>query len=190
MGNGVGLTVGSANRVGVANGAKIAIGVGVKMRPLVGVGMGVEKVMGVLTDRLVKVVVEIAVRNGIRVPVANGVGNAAAKGVALSDATRVANSRGVGEANTTGVGSGVGMAPMVATGRTWTGEGTVSRPPPPHAAPMANRPPVAARASLRPILLALFSGAVPNISSENRYGVDAAARAAVAGVFIAPFVAM
>ncbi len=146
------MAVGRANRMGVAKGVKMAIGVGVKKRPRVGVGMGVEKVMGVLTDRPARVVVEIGVRNGIRVAVA--------KGVALSDATRVANSRGVGEANTTGVESGVGMAPTEAAGATCTGAGTESAPPP-HAAPMANRPPNAVRASLRPILVTLLSAAVP-----------------------------
>ncbi len=167
----------------------MAIGVGVKKRPLVGVGMGVEKVMGVLTDRLARVVVEIGVRNGIRVAVANGVGNAAAKGVAVSDATRVAKRRGVGEANTTGVGGGVGMAPTEAAGPTWTGAGTVSGPPP-HAAPMANRPPIATAAIPRPIHLTLLSAAEPNISSTTPYGVEPAARAVVVGVAIRPFVAM
>ena len=183
------MAVGRANRMGVAKGVKMAIGVGVKKRPRVGVGMEVENVMGVLTDRPARVVVEIGVGNGSRVAVANGVGNAAAKGVARSDATRVANTRGVGEANATGVGGGVGMAPTEATGPPWTGAGTVSGPPP-HATPMANRPPIAVRASLRPILLTLLSAAVPKISSATRYGVDPAARAVVAGVSIAPFVAM
>ena len=177
------------NRMGVAKGVKMATGVGERRRPSVGVGMGVEKVIGVLTDWPANVVVEIGARNGIRVAVANGVGNAAAKGVAVSDATRVANSRGVGEANTTGVGGGVGMAPTEATGWPWTGAGTVSGPPP-HAAPMANRPPIAVRAIPRPTHLTQLSAAEPNISSTTRYGVEPVARAVVVGVVIRPFVAM
>ena len=73
------------------------------------------------------------------------------------------------------------MGPTAARGWTRTGAGAVSGPPP-HAAPMANRPPIAVRAIPRPIHLTLLSAAEPNIFSATRYGVGPVARAAVAGV--------